>query len=59
MADRSAIDYFGSSRFRYCDTGQATRARVAGLRDVKLSILVGDEPQQEMITTKKPLSKSS
>ncbi|KOV94165.1 hypothetical protein ADL04_25345 [Streptomyces sp. NRRL B-3648] len=40
------------------DTGQATRARVAGLRDVKLSMPVGDEPQQET-TAKKPPSKSS
>ncbi len=29
------------------DTGQATRARVAGLRDVKLSMPVGDEPDKQ------------
>ncbi|MGA5035516.1 hypothetical protein ACPCA8_00500 [Streptomyces capoamus] len=40
------------------DTGQAARARVAGLRDVKLSMPVGDEPQQETTAKKKPPSKS-
>ncbi|MFF8017057.1 PIN domain-containing protein [Streptomyces sp. NPDC007929] len=39
------------------DTGQATRARVAGLRDVKLSIPVGDEPVEQMTTTKKSPAK--
>lgn len=37
------------------DTGQATRSRVAGLRDVKLSTPVGDEPEQQT-TSKKKLS---
>ncbi|NEA61579.1 hypothetical protein [Streptomyces sp. SID12488] len=38
------------------DTGQATRARVAGLRDVKLSISVGDEPEELAINKGKPAS---
>lgn len=35
------------------DTGQATRARVAGLHDVKLSIPVGDEPEEQTTANKK------
>ncbi|MFC8671530.1 PIN domain-containing protein [Streptomyces griseorubiginosus] len=36
------------------DTGQATRARVAGLRDVKLSTPVADEPDEPTGNKKKP-----
>lgn len=36
------------------DTGQATRARVAGLRDVKLSMPVDDEPEEQTTNKKKP-----
>ncbi|WJV46200.1 PIN domain-containing protein [Streptomyces flavofungini] len=36
------------------DTGQATRARVAGLRDLKLSISIGDEPEQRAAPKKGP-----
>ncbi|MEU1499648.1 PIN domain-containing protein [Streptomyces sp. NPDC005732] len=39
------------------DTGQATRARVAGLRDFKLSIPVGDEPEEQTTAKKKPPAK--
>ncbi|WP_433919785.1 PIN domain-containing protein [Streptomyces canus] len=35
------------------DTGQATRARVAGLHDVKLSIPVGDEPEEQTTANRK------
>ncbi|MFC8094877.1 PIN domain-containing protein [Streptomyces sp. NPDC057301] len=38
------------------DTGQATRARVAGLRDLKLSMPVGDEPEHQTTDRKKPPS---
>ncbi|MFF4760354.1 PIN domain-containing protein [Streptomyces sp. NPDC001292] len=39
------------------DTGQATRARVAGLCDHKLSMPVGDEPEKQTTNTKNPPSK--
>lgn len=39
------------------DTGQATRARVAGLRDHKLSMPVSDESEPQTTNTKKPPSK--
>ncbi|WP_416530801.1 PIN domain-containing protein [Streptomyces coelicoflavus] len=32
------------------DTGQATRARVVGLHDLKLSMPVGDEPEQQKVS---------
>jgi hypothetical protein len=35
------------------DTGQATRARVAGLRDLKLSMPVDDEPEQQKINKRR------
>ncbi|QIQ04300.1 PIN domain-containing protein [Streptomyces liangshanensis] len=39
------------------DTGQATRARIAGLRDLKLSMPVGDELEPRQGSTKNPPSK--
>ena len=35
------------------DTGQSTRARIAGLQDIKLRKPLGDEPVQETAATKK------
>nr|WP_237552877.1 PIN domain-containing protein [Streptomyces sp. SID5789] len=35
------------------DTGQATRARVAGLRDLKLSMPVGDEPEKQEVSRRR------
>ncbi|GAA3495919.1 hypothetical protein GCM10019016_030200 [Streptomyces prasinosporus] len=38
------------------DTGQATRARVAGLRDLKLSMPLDDEPEQQTANRRRPPS---